>query len=183
MSYPSLASVKAWAGIEDATEDAILQALLTRTIAFIERTLDWYFGPPRAAVEILNGSGLRSLWLRQYIVGSTLTVRERGGVGDAWETVPAADYEFETGGRILVNVANWTKGVRNYRVSYTEGFATMPGDVEQLVLDLVASRWNNRESDPGLRSETIGDYSYTRADLEEMAGWGSVWANWKRGRI
>jgi len=180
---PNLALVKSWLGITGVEDDAILQALLARTIYFVERELDWYCGEPRAAVETLDGTGLRSLFLRQYIVGSTLTVEDRAGVGDTWATVPAADYEFETGGRMIANVGNWAKGVRNYRVTYSEGFATMPGDVEQLILDLVASRWNNRESDPGLRSETIGDYSYTRADLEEMAGWGVVWAHWKRGRI
>jgi hypothetical protein len=161
----------------------VLDALILRTLDAIEKELDWYFGEPRAAVEILNGSGSRLLWLRQYIVGSTVSVQYRGGVGDAWETVDADDYEFDTGGRLLANVANWIKGVRNYRVSYTEGFATMPGDVEQLLLNLVVSRWNNRENDAALRSETIGDYSYTRGDLEEMPGWGAVWARWKRGRI
>jgi len=189
---PDLAMVKSWLGITeeaaelglpDTTWDTELGELLGRTVDFIQRELDWYFGAPRAAVEVLNGPGLRGLWLRQYIVGTTLTVQERYGVGDTWTAVPVADYEFEAGGRGIFNVANWTHGFRNYRVSYSEGFATWPGDAEQLVLDLVASRWKGRENDGAMKSETIGDYSYTRADLEEMPGWGAVWAHWKRGRI
>jgi len=178
MAYPEIL-----AALIDTDLDDVLEGLINRTIDAIQRELDWYFCTPRPAVEVLNGSGLRALWLRQYIVGATLTVEERYGVGDAWTVVPVADYEFEAGGRGLFSVANWTHGFRNYRVSYSEGFLTMPGDVEQLILDLVVSRWNSRETDSGLRSETIGDYSYTRADLEEMPGWGAVWAHWKRGRI
>jgi hypothetical protein len=166
-----------------ATEDEILQALIDRTIDAVQTELDWYFGEPRAAEQILDGTGTPALFLRQYLVNSTVTVHERAGVGYAWEVVDSEDYEFEVGGRGLFHSLVWTRGNRNYRVRYTEGFTTMPGDVEQLILDIVAARWNNRENDPMMKSETIGDYSYTRGELEEMPGWSEVWRRWSRGRI
>lgn len=188
---PDLALVKSWLDIaEEAAEagyaadhwDVELAALLARTVDAVQNELDWYFGDPRAAVEVLDGPGHQALWLRQYIVNAALTVEERSGVGGTWATVDSDDYEFEVGGRGIFGAAAWARGKRNYRVSYTEGFATWPGDVEQLVLDLIASAWG-RETDPTMKSEHIGDYSYTRADLEETAGWSKVWNRWKRGRV
>jgi hypothetical protein len=83
----------------------------------------------------------------------------------------------------VFNVGNWTEGVRNFRFNYTEGFVTMPGDIEQLILDLVAMHWARRDTDPRLKGEVIGDYSYTLGDLEESVFWGSVVMRWRRGRI
>ena len=166
-----------------ATDDEILQQLIDRTVDFVQRELDWYFGAPRAATEILDGTGTNLITVRQFIVNSSVVVSERDTVGEAWETVDTDDYEFRVGERGLYHASEWTAGKRNYRVQYTEGFETMPGDIEQLILDLVTSRWNNRDNDPGLRSEHIGDYSYTRADLEELPGWSAVFNHWRRGRI
>jgi hypothetical protein len=176
-----LTEVKAWLRITDAEHDAELTALLARALDFVQRELDWYFGPPRAATETLSGRGMPSLWLRQPPVGGTVTVRERLGVGDTWTVVAAADYESE--GRGLYHGTTWTTGFRNYQASYSEGFTVTPGDIDQLLLDLVAMKWTDLGNNPGMRSETLDYYSYTRADLEDLPGWGAIKAHWSRGRI
>lgn len=178
-----IAELAAEEGVAATYWDAELQDLLDRTIDAVQRELDWYFGSPRSADEILDGTGLPSLWVRQYFVNASVTVSNRSAVGDAWEVVDTDDYEFEVGKRGLFHASEWTRGHRNYRVQYTEGFATWPGDVQQLVLDLISSRWETRGTDKNLKSERIGDYAYTRGELQEMPGWAEVWAHWKRGRI
>lgn len=178
-----LASVKAWLGLPaaaDPVDDPILTDLMARALDAVQRELDWYFGTSRATEEILNGTGLRSLWLRQPPLAGVV-VSDRTTVGDAWELVDAADYEL--GGRGLFNEGDWTRGVRNYRVAYEEGFATMPGDIEQLLLDVVNAKWRGRDTNPAMKSEKIGDYSYTRGDLEDSQYWMAVVGRWRRGRI
>ena len=176
----TLASAKAWMGITDAAHDAEIQALIDRMLYTVQLELDWYFGIGRPAEEILDGPGNRALWLRQPPLAG-VTVRYRAGVGEDWEMVDADDYEAD--GRGLFHVGNWTAGVRNYRVNYAEGFVTMPGDIEQLILDLVSMKWQRRTTDPALKSERIGDYAYTLADLEESQYWTNVLMRWRRGRI
>lgn len=180
----TLASLKTTLTATDA--DWVLEALIARTVDFVERQLDWYFREPRDAVEVLDGTGLRALWLRQYIAEETATsplVEYRTGVGGDWTELDADEYEYSVGQRALFNTWIWTRGVQNYRVSYREGFTTMPGDIEQLVLDLIVAKWNARGRDPLLKSETLDYYSYTRGDLEEIPGWKEIRARWKRGRI
>ena len=55
---------------------------------------------------------------------------------------------------------------KNIRVLYYAGYPVgeLPGDIEQLVLDLTARNWLDRGKE-NLKSEKIGDsYSYTRMD-------------------
>lgn len=176
----TLADVKDWLGITVNTWDTELTNLMARALYTVEHELDWHFGTSRPAEEILDGSGTRAMYLRQPPLGD-VNVWSRPNIDQAWEAVDSDDYEV--GGRGVFLNTNWTEGVRNYRFNYDEGFVTMPGDVEQLILDLVAMRWRNRDNDPTMKSETIGDYSYTRGDLESSTFWESVVMRYRRGRI
>jgi hypothetical protein len=180
-----LNSVKAWLEITVDTTDAEIQMLMDRALDAVERELDWYFGASREISEILDGSGLRSLYLRQPPLNGVV-VSERTTVGGTWAVVDAAEYELGgngiTAGRGMFNAGDWTRGVLNYRAVYDEGFTVMPGDIEQLLLDLVSAKWRNRGTE-GLKSERIGDYAYTLGELEASDQWAKVVGRWRRGRI
>ena len=55
------------------------------------------------------------------------------------------------------------------RIDYTAGFSSLPGDVEQALLDAVTMAYTSTSVDPSLKSERLGDYSYDRGSLEERA--------------
>ena len=176
------------AALVSTDQTAVLEGLIERAIFAVQRELDWYFCAPQATEETLDGTGTRNLWLRQPPADGELAVYSRAGVGSAWAVVPTAEYDSGGYGSIitgrgLFNVATWTKGLRNYRADYLEGFFVMPGDIEQLLIDIVATAWQNRTTNLGMKSEKIGDYSYTRGDLEGSRYWPSVVNNWRRGRI
>lgn len=177
-----LADVKEYLEITDvdAVRDARLESLMLRAIEAVERELDWYFGQPRAAEEILNGSGFSAMWLRQPPVNG-LTAYSRTGPTHDWDEVDSDDYEQDGRGVWHAN-GIWFSGVRNWRFVYDEGFTVPPGDVVQFTLDLIKAKWNE-PAIQGIVSETLGRYSYTLGDLESTTGWPSVVANWKRGRI
>lgn len=177
-----LNEVKSWLGVTGFDNDVELQSLIDRAQAFIERETHWYFGDPRSADEVKDGTGTALLFLRQFPVSEdSVVVYERAGITDAWEATDTDDYEVA--GRIIGHASRWTKGRRNYRVTYQEGFINPPGDVSQLLLDLVQKKWREVGERTDLKSEKIGDYSYVRGDLTELDSWNIVKVNWQRQRL
>jgi hypothetical protein len=66
---------------------------------------------------------------------------------------------------------------RSVVVEYTGGFATVPYDIEQAALTVASRLFNGRARDPGVTSESLGDYTYTLkagaeidAELRQMLG-------------
>lgn len=177
-----LATVKSWMKVTVDTYDDQIQALMDRAQALIEREVCLYFGPPRATEEILDGTGTTMMFIRQAPVDpSAVVLSYRTGVTDDWSVVDSDDYEISDRGLFVPSY--WTRGKRNFKAAYQEGYNDPPGDVAQLFLDLVTSKWKGRGDRTDLVSETIGDYSYTRADLEKQSSWSSVKNNWGRKRI
>lgn len=176
----TLDEVKDWLEITDSADDDRLEALMNRAIEAVQRELDWYFGEPRATSETLDGTGRASLYLRQPPADGEVAVYERTGPTYSWEVLETTEYEND--GRGLHHRSQWTRGHRNYRADYLEGFDSPPGDVQQLTLDLIDAKWN-ADGHTGIRSESLGRYSYTLADLQELPQWATVRNNWKRGRI
>jgi hypothetical protein len=185
-----VATMKQWLGIaaDNTTYDAQLTALEGRLLAVIERKLDWYFGAARPVVETFDGDGRDTIWLRQPPVdGETFGVYTRTGVGYAWSELADTDYELDR--RKLAHATSWPYGRRNIQVRYSEGFASAPGDIYQLLLNLIESHVSVGAAAGGAVSgETLGDYSYTIKDVTETDVvnsplWESVWQSWKRGRI
>lgn len=56
-------------------------------------------------------------------------------------------------------------GYRNLMVNYTAGYATIPGDIQKLINDIVALSYASSLVNPALKSEKLGDWSYTLADV------------------
>ena len=59
---------------------------------------------------------------------------------------------------------NW----HNVYVDYTGGYATIPADLEQIAIDVVAEVFNLRNTNTALKSEKIGDYAYTNFDSQNL---------------
>lgn len=172
-------------GTLSADDEAALEALIERLSEAIERDLDWYFGPARDASEVLDGTGTSKLFLRQPPVDEdAVEVYYRSGVGGTYSLVDASKYEVE--GRGLYADGRWARGKRNFRADYQEGFAEVPGEVVQLLLELVGNAWGSRDvSAVGIVSESIGDYSYSKGVLavENAASYSRVAGNWRRLRL
>lgn len=187
-----LEEIKRWLGVTVNDYDTALTELRDRLVDRIQRRLDWYFGPPRPATEILSGNGRAVLFLRQPPVGNAVSVAYRTGRsnGPKWDVLPASDYGVQGRKLVAVGPGAWPYGVRNIQVRYLEGFVDPPGDVVQLLLDLMQANVTASSGSAGgdITSEKLGDYSYTvgsgsTAQLESAATWGDVYNGWRRGRI
>jgi len=68
---------------------------------------------------------------------------------------------------VLYCPGGWTRG-QEYFVDYTAGYATAPIDLEDICIRLVVNRYNQSKKDGSIKSESLGDYSYTMADMRSL---------------
>lgn len=60
------------------------------------------------------------------------------------------------------------RGHRRFLVEYRAGYETIPDDLAQVCRELVSEAFNLGRKDPSVKSESLGDYSYTLADAVQI---------------
>lgn len=168
-------------------DSTLLEDMIARALAFVERQTGRYFGAPAETTEYLQGYGSRWLRLNDAVVepdsdAELDEVQERCIPGGDVTLLGLTDFEVRPSGTtsVLVRLGGpaWRIGYE-YQVTYTRGFEVGdgPADIEQLLIDLVALKLGMRGHE-GMRSETIGGYSYTRfgdGDLDAIDGaWDTI---------
>jgi len=68
---------------------------------------------------------------------------------------------------VLYCPGGWTRG-QEYFIDYTAGYATMPIDLEDICIRLVVNRYNQSKQSTAYKSENLGDYGYTLADIRSL---------------
>lgn len=169
----------------------VLERHIHAATATLGHELGRYLGEPQRQIEMHNGGrGAIQLYYDPTIPRDDdpdppeFLVETKDGFGAAWaEAVDGTDYEVD--GRRLVHVSAWPRGMRSVRVSYTAGYELDegPAELRDIVLRMVVDRITG-DQDDGLRSETIGDYSYTRGDVvSSMPDWPRFAKQWRRLRL
>jgi hypothetical protein len=163
--------------------DARLEMVAGFAVAFLSAETHRYLGSPEERTEYLPGTGTTRLWLSDTPTGEVTVEESRAG--DPGEAVD----DYITRGRSLLRAGGkqWDRRY-DYGVTYTAGFVVLPQDLEQAVFDLSKWKLEYLGRDSGLGSEKLGDYSYTRAEVD---GSGVSWLphlnaainRWKRNPI
>lgn len=159
-------------GLGDMTAGQViaLTDVEQRTVEFVEQQTGRHFGPVETMTEYLAGTGIRRLWLKESPDAIT-SVRDRPLTEFDWTTIAETDDDgWELRGRELLrrNGFGWTTA-REYEVVYDFGYAagTEPGDIRQLVMDLVKMKWDMRDRSADLISETEGAQSRRYASPDQ----------------
>jgi hypothetical protein len=186
----SVSELKALLSIAGTGQDAWLLEVERNAVAFIETQTGWYFGPPQEGyVDIVTAVDPRDLWLTAHPadLDDIEMVEERRWPGDDPVEIELGEFEPRVRDRwtrlVRLGRATWKAG-HEYSVPFDRGYAAgeEPGDIRQLVIDLVAVK-NSIRGLEGLRSEQQGARSWTRfgeTDLDAvMGGWATIRA-WKR---
>ncbi len=188
-----------WFGLTDA-QLPIVEDAVERALVWVETQFGRHFHTARSFAYRFSGGpscgpNKKTLFLPEIPLEDEaesetvflITVEEKNSA-DEWETVDATDYEliipnFAYEMPQLVHDSFWPAGHLNIRVTLTAGYVVggLPGDIEQLVLDLVGTWWRDRGKE-NLGSESIDGYSYTRwtptADSIPTT-WSSTLTRWK----
>jgi hypothetical protein len=73
------------------------------------------------------------------------------------------------GARMAGPVPNFGGGFRRVKVAYTGGFVTVPNDLALAALETTAMLYRRKDRDPTLKSESLGDWSWTRDAEAELS--------------
>lgn len=184
----ALADLKALLDEGGTDHDSFLTLQEAAAVEFVQRYTGRYFGASEQAEQIVPGVGTNTLWLADD-AAAVASVHESIYPGAAESEILAGDVDgFVIRGRRLVRKGGsvWRRG-HEYRVIYTRGYAAgnEPADIRGAVLELVRYRYGQRKAGAdGMKSESIGGYSYTLADAKEAlsgnAGVMDVLGHWRR---
>lgn len=149
----SLDNVKAYLGLGTANDDALLARLVTSVSTYVQA---WMGREILSAgySEIRNGSGSQILAFGNYpVTAVTSLVIDNLAVPPATDTF-SPGYTFN--GRFLyLNGYLFRKGRVNVSVAYTAGYAAVPPELEQAVIELIALRYRERDR-VGHQSKSLG---------------------------
>jgi len=172
-----VADVKAFLSITGSSDDALLQTLVTNASAFVNNYCNRNL-LSASYIEPRNGVGGDRLPFRQYPVTNVASVTIDG------QTIPASasphgfGYVFDDD-MLYLRGGLFPRGVQNVVIAYTAGFDTVPADLSQATVEIVATKYKRRTdlhvSGKTLNGEVI---SYTMADVP--ASCKTVLANYQR---
>ncbi|MSR31565.1 MAG: hypothetical protein EXR99_08680 [Gemmataceae bacterium] len=126
----------AFSTAEEALVASLCAVVSSLVRSFTQRELD-------AGIyeEWVSGSGGKRLLVRHYPIVAVASVFPRGS------GVEISGYEVERSRGILWRNANWSKGERNLRVTYTAGFDPLPEDLVEACAQWAAALfWQSKDN-------------------------------------
>jgi hypothetical protein len=181
----SVARYKAYAGITVSTYDDLIILLINAATKIIEEAL----GMLVMARTYTEEPALVQEWqlsVQNKPIQSITSIK----VGDDIFTTNNTDYTFDSDlGEVKLSTSmsftdstirfSTTNGYFVY-ITYVGGFVQSPRDLEFLCWEIIRRAFEGRETNSGMNSENIGNYSYSRAvgqlylnldELNYLASW------------
>jgi len=159
MAWTTLAKVKEYLGITGTADDTLLTDLLTRLQEAADSYLDRKI-EQASYTEQYDGDGTDRLLTRQWpIISVTSVYDDVDRVFGSDALIAAADYVvYKDRGIIQLDGLTFASGIQNVKVIYSAGYGTVPTDLVQALIELIAARFRQKEMQ-GLKSLSLGAYS------------------------
>ncbi|MFQ5863160.1 MAG: head-tail connector protein [Candidatus Brocadiales bacterium] len=138
MPLASVANVKEYLGISGTSEDALLSRLADWATDLIHSYCGRIF-PGASYDEYYDGDGTEGLLANQYPI-SAVTSLEVNGISKDASTYTL----YGQLGLLKLKSGTFPKGKKNVRLQYTAGYSTIPKDLEQAAIELVALKYYDR---------------------------------------
>ena len=174
----TLANVKSWLNIQSNTDDALLSRMITSVSTYIQSWLNRSFSVA-SYTDTSNGNGVSSqLVLRNYPIVSVSSLTINGIIIPFSPDGIKPGYQYDGKAIYLIGYI-FQRGMRNIVVNYSAGYASVPAEIEQAVIELLSLRYRER-SRIGENSKSIGGetVSYNIKDFPE--GVKTILNNYKR---
>jgi len=140
MSLTTLSTVKEYLGLTGTGEDLLLNRLIDWATDFIHSHCGRIF-PQGGYDEYIDGDGTETLLSHQFPTLSVSSLEVDGAVKDSASFVLYAPL-----GLLRLKSGVFPRGKKNVRLQYTAGYATIPKDIEQACIELVALKYYDRGS-------------------------------------
>jgi len=90
-----------------------------------------------------------------------------------------AGFTFDSNGILLRQGYRFVRGVANVSVVYTAGYATIPGEIEQAAIEMIALKTAERRR-VGISSQTLAGESVAYRDVDMTASIKSLLNQYKK---
>jgi len=161
----NLADAKAWLTVSGNADDALLTRLISASSDYIQTWLsrDISLQP---YVSTRNGTGGKRMMFKNYPVAS-ITYLKIDGTTIPLSTNGANGYVSDTYTLMLIGYT-FTRGYQNVELSYTAGYASVPKEIAQACIELVALRYKDRDH-ISMVSKSIGGevVTYSQKDMSD----------------
>lgn len=154
----TLANAKAWLSVTGNADDD----LLTRLISAVSGSAQEHMGRRILSASYTitkNGNGKTRLGFPDSPTTGVTSVTVDGTAIPARPSLTGSGYTFDT---LLLYLSGYsfTKGIQNVVVTYTGGYAAVPAELEQAVLDIVGFKYRERDR-IGQGSKILGTETVT----------------------
>lgn len=161
--------VKAWLALNlSNTDDQLLQRLITAQSRYVQSWLNREI-KSRAYNETRNATKGQRMMFGDYPVTSVSLVQVDNVVIPPAANPTSAGYSFDDqfvylngysfGGGLALGSRLFGRGFNNVKLSYVAGYASVPAEIEQAVIELVALRYSERtrigQASKSLGGETV----------------------------
>lgn len=181
----TLAKLKTWVNVAGASDDTMLQDLITNVSAWIEQWLSRsFFIPASAKVEVRDGNGGTKLLLSDFPVVDVSAVSINGTQIPESTSTSVNGFFFTD---ILVGLRGYvfTRGDQNISITYTSGLAQLshpeqvPAEIQQCCLELCALRYKERDF-VGIENKNLGGETVTFSQRDMPKSVATLLENYKR---
>jgi len=162
----TLANAKAYIPNAGTADDALLARMITGLSAFVVNWLNRNI-LTASYTETRDGYDTTRMMTLNYPITAVSAVTVNGSsipLASGW---PQNGYGFDSASIVLMGYS-FPRGFRNVTLAYTAGFATVPADIEQAVLEVLALRYKQRDrvgyNSKSLAGETV---AFTISDMEK----------------
>jgi len=156
----TLDNVKTFLGITGSSKDAILEMLINMITDHIEKRTGLRFTDTTYSEEEYDGTGVKTLSINNFPITATQAFKlEQNNAwdnSDDWEEVDTDEYWVDNDTGIITKTSVFAKSTKNFRITYSAGYTTIPYDLQLLVMNLISEILNKRSS-AGVLEERLGD--------------------------
>lgn len=160
----TLADVKESLGISagDTSKDNLIIRKINQATDAIENycglDTDHHLAETTYTNEEYDGTGTRELFLRAKPVTAVSNLAERGTTENSsdWSTISTSDYFIGEYSGLIKALFTFSTPYNLYRISYTAGFATIPSDLAEACVMLVAYLVDNSATGSAVKSKHEG---------------------------
>lgn len=166
--FATVQQVREYAGITDATDDALLDRLILSASSVIKARLSRNL-LTATYNEVRDGTGTASLFVRNAPITAVSMVRINGREISPRGAVNSLGYTFSEHCVRLSGGLVFERGHSNIEIDYTAGYDELPEAIRQACIEVVVLRYKARDRQ-GLRAKTLGGevISFTGDDFPDF---------------
>lgn len=147
MAIVTRTEVKDYMDIQDTDDDTLIDNLITRAETFAENYTNKIIEQQSNKIEKFNWSGQSAFVLPDFpVVVNKFQTNDWDLDNPVWDDVKTNSYAVDEEKGIIYLYFRLPKGIKNIKVDYDAWYATVPLDIKQAIIMIIAHWLNNRQS-------------------------------------